>query len=96
MSTHKEITMGLKSLNEGGNGFRINVTMHPTMPGFCDFDINYVFHSEETDEGVGVLFTHEDVQQLINLLQNVNQEMYNRRLVEDDDNLEFDFEGDDD
>lgn len=95
----KEVSFGLESLNDNGCGFKINITLHPTMRGKCDFDISYICDYDAA-ESVGVLMEHDDIDRLMSLLSNARNESYKRLPeVEDDDfevNLEDLFGGDDD
>lgn len=94
----KEVSFSLSSVNDGGYGFKINITFHPSHRGHCDFDIVWMADHEETDQYVGVLMEHDDLERLRNVLSDAISESH-KRLPEEDEDDEIDLSelfGDDD
>lgn len=94
----KEVSFSLSSVNDGGYGFKINITFHPTMRGHCDLDIVRIADHEEKDEYVGVLLEHDDLLRLKAFVDESISESY-KRLPEEDEDDEIDLSelfGDDD
>lgn len=95
----KEVTFSLSSVNDGGYGFKMNITFHPSHRGHCDFDMVWMAEHEETDHYVGVLMEHDDLLRLKAFVDESISESY-KRLPEEDEEVEIDlsdlFEGDDD
>lgn len=93
----KDTTFSLTSLNDNGYGFKINITFHSSHKGHCDFDLVWMAENEETDNYVGVLMEHDDIERLQSLLSQAWNESSKRLPEEDsDDEMEFDFFGEED
>lgn len=95
----KEVTYSMTSVNDGGYGFKINITFHPSHRGHCDFDIVWVADHEETDQYCGVLMEHDDLDRLQNLIGDARSESMKRLPEVEDEDYEVDiadFLGDDD
>lgn len=96
--SNRSISFSFESLNEHGNGSKFRISLYPSLPDRCDFDLAHIFDYEEVSENsAGVLLTHSDLEQLRDVINQAIDASYAYKFEDDeelDDDFEFDWEED--